>query len=54
MKTFINNILQKLSCLHKWKEYERWSINTDGGRYISILFICEKCGKMKKVKSNRG
>lgn len=55
MLKFITELLEKLSCKHKWKEYERWNINTElGGRYTKILFICEKCGKMKQYKSNPG
>lgn len=55
LKKLLNDLIEKLCCKHDWKEYERWSVSTDiGGRYTCILFICKKCGKMKKIKSNRG
>lgn len=53
IRRLLNELIEKLCCKHEWMEYERWRINTDfGGVYTCILFICKKCGKMKKVKSN--
>lgn len=45
----------KWLCCHKWTTYKTISVSTDmGGSYYVYILICEKCGKIKKVKSNNG
>ena len=44
MKNIIKQIFEKWACKHEWKMLARTEY-TDGFQY---LFVCEKCGKMKK------
>lgn len=44
MKNIIKQIFEKWACKHEWKMLARTEY-ADGIRY---LFVCEKCGKMKK------
>lgn len=50
----INKILQiidKWGCHHKWKlEVETKVLLNDYGYYYRRIYICEKCGKFKKIK----
>ena len=38
------SLFEKIACKHQWKILDRTEY-TDG---IQYLFVCEKCGKMKK------
>ena len=37
-------LLEKIACKHQWKILAR----TDYDDGVQYLFVCEKCGKMKK------
>jgi Fe2+ or Zn2+ uptake regulation protein len=52
MKSFIVNILKKLSCLHKWKTYQVVDIADRSDRIIGYnhTLICQECGKIKTIK----
>ena len=41
--------LFKKRCNHKWKYYERFKV-TGWNEYYILLFRCEECGNLKKVK----
>ena len=44
MRNIIKQIFEKLTCKHQWKLLAKTEY-IDGYR---MLFVCEKCGKMKK------
>ena len=50
----IKQILQKLSCLHKWKSHNRTKVYDpecrDTPYEIKETLICQTCGKIKKIK----
>jgi hypothetical protein len=42
----------KIFCCHDWEKREEWEVTTaNGGKYTVFLYICKKCGKMKKIRS---
>ena len=55
MKEIINKLLEKWMCKHDWdlfkhiKVYDEFSKDMASGH--KYIFICKKCGKIKKVKS---
>ena len=52
MKKLLIGLIEKLSCKHKWKEIKEITVRDDfAGTYHKFLFICEKCGKFKWIKS---
>ena len=55
MKEAIINLINKWACCHDWQLVRETRVNTDiGGSYIALLFVCKKCGKFKKLKTNPG
>ena len=51
----IKNILDKLGCHHEWELIRETNVVNDfGGSYTTLLFVCKKCGKFKKLKTNPG
>ena len=55
MKEVIINLLNKWACCHEWELVRETRVSTDfGGSYIALLFVCKKCGKFKKLKTNPG
>lgn len=54
MKKYFQQLLDKWSCLHDWKEFERCKTYTtyyrDIPSSIGVTLICNKCGKIKKIK----
>ena len=55
MKEAIINLINKWACHHDWQLVKETRVGTDfGGSYISLLFVCKKCGKFKRIKTNPG
>ena len=55
MKKAIINLINKWTCCHDWQLVRETRVNTDlGGSYVALLFVCKKCGKFKKLKTNPG
>lgn len=55
MKEVIINLINKWACCHEWELIKEQRVHTDlGGSYISLIFVCKKCGKFKKLKTNPG
>lgn len=55
MKEAIINLINKWACCHDWQLVKETRVNTDfGGSYIALLFVCKKCGKFKRLKTNPG
>lgn len=50
----IKRILDKIGCRHEWQLFREIPVDTNGGCYHKFIFICKKCGKFKKFKSNPG
>lgn len=54
MKELLKRLLNKWTCCHEWVEYKKINVYEDGYGdipvYYKYLFICKKCGKMKKVQ----
>ena len=52
---WVMSFWKKMFCCHEWEEIERGAVTREysfmGGVSNSwlILYICKKCGKMKKV-----
>ena len=40
----LKSLFEKIACKHQWKMLAR----TEYADGIQYLFVCEKCGKMKK------
>lgn len=55
MKDILNKILEKFLCKHDWGLFEHIEVYDEFTRdipsYNTFIFICKKCGKIKKVKS---
>lgn len=55
MKEAIINLINKWACCHDWQLIKETRVDTDfGGSYIALLFMCKKCGKFKRLKTNPG
>ena len=55
MKEAIINFINKWGCHHDWELVRETRVETDfGGSYDSLIFVCKKCGKFKKLKTNPG
>lgn len=55
MKEAIINLINKWSCHHDWELAKETRVETDlGGSYVSLIYVCKKCGKFKKLKTNPG
>ena len=55
MKEAIISLINKWACCHDWELVRETRVNTDfGGSYIALLFVCKKCGKFKRLKTNLG
>ena len=55
MKKAIINLINKLACCHDWQLVRETEVFTDfGGNYTALLFVCKKCGKFKRLKTNPG
>lgn len=51
----LKQLLDKLACHHDWQLIRDVHVTTDfGGAYNSLIFVCNKCGKFKKMKTNPG
>lgn len=52
MKNILSKLLEKWLCKHDWELFRETEVffwgSTVGYEYI---FICKKCGKIKKIKS---
>ena len=50
----IKNLFNKLLCLHSWKLEQKHNVyayeDDKFPTYEKRLYICEKCGKFKKVE----
>lgn len=55
MKEIINKLLEKWMCKHDWDLFKHIQVYDDfSGDMASghiYIFICKKCGKIKKVKN---
>lgn len=57
-KNNMKKLFEKWFCLHKWFTYKDIKVdvidenNNIIGKYSIIILICEKCGKITKIKSN--
>ncbi len=55
MKEAIINLINKWGCHHDWQLVRETEVLTEfGGSYTALLFVCKKCGKFKKLKTNPG
>lgn len=55
MKEAIINLINKWACCHDWQLVRETEVLTDfGGSYTALLFVCKKCGKFKRLKTNPG
>lgn len=55
MKEAIINLINKWACSHDWDLIKETLVRTEfGGAYTSLIFVCKKCGKFKKMKTNPG
>ena len=55
MKEAIIKLINKWACCHDWQLVRETEVFTDfGGNYTALLFVCKKCGKFKKLKTNPG
>jgi hypothetical protein len=55
MKEIIINLINKWACCHDWQLVRETRVETDfGGSYVSLIFVCKKCGKFKTLKTNLG
>ena len=53
MKEFFKNLFSKWACHHEWREWTQVRVNDDlFGSFTIHHFVCNKCGKFKKVKSS--
>lgn len=56
MIQLIKNILIKWGCLHQWKLERESAVYEEFADpipiYRSLIYICTKCGKFKKIKSS--
>jgi hypothetical protein len=53
MKEKLLQIIDKWGCHHQWKRLEMIEVESDyGGFYRVFHYVCEKCGKFKKIKSH--
>ena len=55
MLNILKQLLEKWACKHKWGVYAKRKVeNSDSngnmGLYYMHTFICEKCGKFKRIK----
>ena len=50
MKDIIKKLLEKWLCKHTWKLSETNVVYSISGEHCIYIFICKKCGKIKKVK----
>lgn len=53
MKELLKKLLNKWACCHVWVEYKKTRVYEDDCKipaYYEYLLICNKCGKIKKVK----
>lgn len=51
----LTNLIDKLACHHEWELVRETDVRTEyGGIYTSLIFVCKKCGKFKKMKTNPG
>lgn len=55
MKEILKKLIDKWACSHDWELVKEVPVNTDfGGMYISLIFVCKKCGKFIIIKTNPG
>jgi hypothetical protein len=47
--TYLNRILDKLTCSHEWDEVFRNKWSGDG-TVVIVIYKCKKCGKFKKFR----
>ena len=54
MKDILNKLLDKWLCKHDWELFETHEVYTtfefNMPEYHVYIFICKKCGKIKKVQ----
>ena len=51
MKELIKQILSKWGCHHDWEVHNQMKVESDlGGYYWRETLICNKCGKIKRIK----
>lgn len=54
MKKLLFQLLEKWACKHEWSTYRKADVYDEFGDrfpiYAKYMFICRKCGKIKKVK----
>lgn len=52
MKKALINLLNKWGCHHKWYLMKEFEVRDElCGTYYKFLFCCEKCGKLKWLRS---
>lgn len=44
-------LVEKWACMHEWEHWKTVDVETDFGNYTIYHFVCNKCGKFKRVKS---
>lgn len=53
MKEVIKNLINKWACCHVWELVRETRVKTDfDGCYDSLIFVCKKCGKFKRLRTN--
>lgn len=54
MKEYLKKLLTKWLCCHQWEQQARINCYDEDDdstpAYYLYMFICKKCGKIKKVK----
>ena len=55
MKDILNKILEKWLCKHDWELFKHIEVFDEFSNDIACahkyIFICKKCGKIKKIRS---
>ena len=48
----IKELIEKLCCCHDWKTYSKtdWIDPDTDDTWTSVVLICNKCGKIKRIK----
>lgn len=53
MREIILNLVKKWACCHEWEQEERITVvdKSDDVIGYKYIFICKKCGKIKKIRA---
>lgn len=52
MREIILNLFKKWACCHEWEQKTRITVVNETDKVIAYkyIFICKKCGKIKKLR----